>query len=347
MARSEITFFGDVFLPEQYDSDVKISDHYIINLESPITSSQKGYPNKVNLKIEHNYLDAVFGKKPIAVCLANNHIMDYGEEGFLDTIRSLNESGIAYFGAGYLDSNCNNPVVIKVSGLSIALMGYVCPSTSPVFAENSQPGVMPIKLAQILQDIETAKANAIDRIIVSLHWGAEEVYLPKLQDVEIAHKILDAGADMVIGHHAHCIQPYEGHNGKHIFYGLGNCIMPNLDVPYDYFDGVPAGRFKKNGHSWNRQGLAVRYEPATNRVTVTGVKFDGARLSATDTKHCRTRPLQRWDGLYQKVFKLSYIRGKIRPFADNYWKNPKLPSLAHLNFIYNLIRSLVKTKIYK
>ncbi len=344
---TELVFLGDVYLPRPYACDLHLAGHYIINLESPITSAMHGYPDKVNLKCEANYLESVFGKKPIAVCLANNHIMDYGEEGYRDTVRILDESGIGYFGAGYLDSNCNNPLVLQIAESSIALIGYVCRSTSPVFATDAQPGVMPSDLDQIVHDIERAKAAAVDRIVVSLHWGAEEVYLPKPADVEMAHRLLDAGAHMIIGHHAHCVQPCEIYKSKYIFYGLGNCIMPSLDVPRDYVDGMPSGRFKKKGHRWNRVGLAVRYEVETNHISVTGTAFDDVRLSACTKSRLKKRPLQRWRWGYRKAFSLSYFHGKIRPLVANYLHNPKLPRLSHLRFIYQLLKSLALARVYK
>ena len=248
MAMSKITFLGDVFLQKPCRCSLKVPDNLIFNLEYAITKSIAGYPGKVNLKAEYyDHIPSTFGQKPLAVCLANNHILDYNQQGFLDTISCLNAEKIGYYGAGYLFENCNNPLLLELDNFKIALMGYVCSSTSPIFANSdSSPGIMPIDIDHIVNHINIGRKAGAKRLVVSLHWGAEEVYLPKLEDIRMAHRIIDAGADLVVGHHAHRIQPFEIYHGKYIFYGLGNAIMPDLDVP-SYYDesGQPTRRFVK------------------------------------------------------------------------------------------------------
>lgn len=258
MKNDGITFFGDVFLPEPYKAQLPWLGQYVFNLESPITQSTVGHPGKINLKVKGNYSTETFGHPPIAVTLANNHILDYEQKGLDETLLSLKNDGIQYFGAGDVTDNCNNPAWITSEGCRIALLGYVYASTSPVFAQAGKPGVAPINAARIAQDIIAAKEQGAERVIVSVHWGAEQIDLPKPDDVLLAHAIIDAGADLLIGHHAHCVQPWELYKGKYIFYGLGNCIFPDIDVPGFYQGETPTKRHSIHNKFWNKRSLAVK-----------------------------------------------------------------------------------------
>ncbi len=273
-----VTFLGDLFLPEPFESTVHF-DHYIPNLEYPITKAECPIPNKVVLKAEESYLEETFGSKPIAVCLANNHIMDYGETGLNDTLDFLESAGIPYYGAGKLGDNCNNPIVLDFGGTKVGLCGYVCSSTSSIMATEKQPGVVSPEIDRIQKDIDLASELGAEFQVVSVHWGAEEVYLPKPGDVGLAHKILNAGADVIIGHHAHRIQPIEYCPNGIVFYGLGNSIMPNISRP-SYFNNVgePQGTFKKKQRGWNRRSLAVDIDFDKHNIKYNSFIFQDRRF---------------------------------------------------------------------
>ncbi len=336
---SAIVFLGDVFLPKPVDVRVKGLNNLVVNFESPITSSCIGIPDKINLKVKDNYLQDSFGEVPITVCLANNHMLDYGEQGFNDTIHNLSVAGIGYFGAGSINNNCNNPYFITVDGVCIGLIGYACYSTNAVFTDGEQTGVNPVVLESIVNDIAIARSQGADRIVVSLHWGAEEVFLPKPDDIRIAHEIIDAGADMIVGHHSHCIQAYELYNEKYIFYGLGNCIFPYEHIPCDFDDhGVPKKSFNRKQSIWNRRSLAVRYEP-TGSVTVSMLVFDGKKLVMlkNDTS-CYRRDFGDMAD-YHRVYKRSYRIGIARAALASYLLRPKLPGVRHIRAMLNLFRA--------
>ena len=205
-----ITFLGDVFLNEEFKLKFEIQEPFIFNLEYPITKNEIGYPNKVNLKCNENYIKQTFKINPIAVCLSNNHILDYNELGFLDTIKILKEENILYFGAGYEKDNVNNPLIIEIDNKKIAIFGFTTQSPHPVFAKDNIPGVFDINVTQIAEEIKKIKeTKQAEKIIISIHWGLDDVYLPIPKDIETARNLIDAGADLIIGHHSHCIQPFE------------------------------------------------------------------------------------------------------------------------------------------
>jgi hypothetical protein len=341
--RAELCFLGDVYLPEPASVKIPDLDRYVFNLEYPITRNTVGTDGKVNLKAESNHLPQTFPKFPMAVCVANNHILDYGEEGFRDTLEEMQKSGIPYFGAGQEDDRYHNPLIIEVDGVTVGLAGYACPSTSAVLGGNGRSGASAIDIGRIRRDMETARERGAQVVIVSVHWGAEQVYLPKPSDVETARRIVDAGADMIIGHHAHCIQPYEIYNDKPIFYGLGNCIFPDLDVPSYYRDGVPTERFVARQFRWNRTSLCVRYNVADRSFKVSRIVYADNKVTAVpsdcDRYLIRIKDLER----YATTFKKSFFYGKLRTAAMNYITKPKLPRARHIRTMW----ALSKEKNYK
>ena len=250
----------------------------MFTLEHPITSSDALARGKICLKAEESFLRPTFGRNPVAVCLANNHIFDYGLPGFQDTLRVLKREGIACFGAGAGADNYNNPLVINVGETSVGLLGYVCPTTNPMCAGPEGPGVAPLQLPRIKSDLKTLRARGVDRVVVVLHWGVEEAHLPRPQDVLIARAIIDGGADLVVGSHAHAVQAFEAYRGKGIYYGLGNCIFQSLALPIARESGTHI--FRYNLKYWNRQSLAVTFAPASGDFSHASLRFSAGALRA-------------------------------------------------------------------
>jgi poly-gamma-glutamate synthesis protein (capsule biosynthesis protein) len=258
--------------------------------------------------------------------------MDFGAIGLEDTLREVRPLGVKTFGAGPLESNAGNPAMLDEG--RVALLGYACRSTAAVLARAEHPGAAPLELPRIERDIAAARAAGARRVIVSLHWGEEEVFLPKPHDVVVARSIIDAGADLVVGHHAHRPQPFEVYHGRHIFYGLGNCIMPDLSEP-SYFDatGRSTALFVKPQHWWNRRSLAVDYDLDTGAVGIRELVFDGHEL-----RFIQSRPerygLSGADGpRYAQRYRRAFTVGKLRTKVVTYLKDPRRPRARHLKSI--------------
>jgi hypothetical protein len=223
--------------------------------------------------------------------------------------------------------------MIEAAGMAVSLAGYVCPTTTPVFAGADSGGVMPIDLGVIGRDLRTARTSGATRCVVCLHWGTEEVSYPRPEDIEIAHRVVELGADLVVGHHAHCVQPFEVYRGKHVFYGLGNAIMPDLDVA-SYYDasGAPTSRFVKKQHGWNRRSLAVDYAPADGRVRCRALRSKGMTLGEQVLpfpRMFRILPATTAGGHsrnYGRAVGWLRIRGMIYRFLAQ----PKMPRWCHL-----------------
>ena len=165
---SRITFFGDVsLLTPSMENQYQISGCYVFNLEYVITSNTE-FPkkNKVNLFGSRIDFATIFHKRPLAVALANNHIMDFGEKGFTDTLTFLDDEDILYFGAGTPANNYNNPTIAFVGNSSVALIAY------SLFDEHEKGyGVSYFDELKAKQDFVLAKKQLVNTIIVNIHWG--------------------------------------------------------------------------------------------------------------------------------------------------------------------------------
>ncbi|ACL65738.1 putative enzyme of poly-gamma-glutamate biosynthesis (capsule formation)-like protein [Anaeromyxobacter dehalogenans 2CP-1] len=165
------------------------------------------------------------------VAVANNHAMDQGRRGFEETLRWLRAAGLPYVGAGPAP-RAAGPVRIERNGLALAFLGYTyglnqdgnaCP---PAAARCEQ--VAEVDRARMVEDVRAAAASA-DAVIVSVHWGVEYQQAPRADEVDLAHRLADAGALVVLGHHPHVLQPvelYRRADGRTavIAYSLGNFV---------------------------------------------------------------------------------------------------------------------------
>lgn len=336
-----LTFLGDVLPREPYAIEGPIPGMPVFNLEGPICRPLHPWPNKINLYAPENYLTDIFGDGPLIACLANNHIMDYGETGYAETISRLEATGVEHFGAGSIDEDCNNPLIINLQGLTVALIGFVCPSTHPVFAHEERPGVCPISLEAIRSLLRQVRQADVDQVVACLHWGPEEVSLPHPDDVQLARQIIDAGADLIIGHHPHRIQPYEIYKGKYIFYSLGNCIMPDLEEDARYNDdGQPQVHFVKKQSKWHRRALGVTYHPASRSVTMSMYHFDGQCLASNSDLEGPSELSISDPEAYGKRYKRAYYLGKLQYKLHTVLSQRKLPGLNALKSIPTILKEL-------
>lgn len=313
-----ITFTGDVYLDKPYKVDVDVAN-VVINLEHPISKRGEPVLNKINVRQEESYIEKTFGKMPLAANLANNHIIDYGEDAFEDTIAYLRANNIKYFGAGNEDNNYNNPSIIENGMKKIALLGYCCHTTHPLFGGKKNNGCAPINEDRIKEDIKTCSKEC-DFIVANFHWGEEEARYPKPEDVKTARRVIDWGADLVIGHHAHVIQSVEVYKGRHIFYGLGNFIFPDFNMPA-YHDGNKFnGRAVKIQRKANRRSIVVSLDEDLSVMHET-VGFQNGTVRKGDGIK-----IPKWLPRTRTQFNMYYEMSKRKRMLENFFFNPKIPS---------------------
>ncbi|MCF7916341.1 MAG: CapA family protein [Candidatus Omnitrophica bacterium] len=234
-----IYFTGDLFLGNDKISISKDiqdmfnnADYIISNLEGVLEN--KFFPERkdkcsvltFSLNSFNNYLPKIKGK--IIFTLGNNHIHDLGTEGLLSTKKLLSKhSKINYFGADTY-KNVINPNIFNLCRKKVA---FLCVSTeepevTAKCAKENYQGILSYNDSRIKNIIKQAKKK-VDHFVIISHWGREYIDYPALKLRHKAYNWIDAGTDLVIGHHPHVIQGKEEYEGKWIYYSLGNYIFPD------------------------------------------------------------------------------------------------------------------------
>lgn len=204
-------------------------DISIGNLETSITLGGAKWPDKqFNFRSDPENLEAMKKAGIDVVSLANNHSLDYGYEGLLDTLNYIDKSGIYRVGAGKDYKEAVEEVVIEKNGYKVGILGFsrVVP-TVDWYATSKRPGLVGAYDSQLQGVLEKVKevGEEVDILILSIHWGTELQTRPNDHDVLAAKKLIDAGADIIMGHHPHILQGVEIYKGKPIFYSLGNFVF--------------------------------------------------------------------------------------------------------------------------
>lgn len=171
--------------------------------------------------------------------LANNHSTDLGEKGLINTIQLLEKNNILHCGAGLTLDEAKKPAVLSKDGITIAIIGCLFKGVAPTIfhpATDTEYGVFQTTIEEIEKDIKDAK-NKYDQVIVMPHWGEEHSYIPPLYCKNYAKRMIEAGADLIIGDHPHIINPVVSFNGKECYFSLGNFLFPDryLEVPRPTF----------------------------------------------------------------------------------------------------------------
>lgn len=208
--------------------EIQSADYAIANLETAVTTKNNPFPKSFNFKMPPHYLQGIKNAGFDMVTLANNHTLDYQEEGLVDTVDYLKEYGIEYIGAGKNAEEAYSAKTIEINGQTIAFLGFshVLPDVS-WYAGDSKPGIASgYQYDRMERRIKEEKEKA-DYVIVYIHWGEELHQTPVSYQINYGRGMIDAGADAVIGSHPHVLQPIEEYKGKPIMYSLGNFLFPN------------------------------------------------------------------------------------------------------------------------
>jgi poly-gamma-glutamate synthesis protein (capsule biosynthesis protein) len=213
--------------------ELRKSDILFGNLECPLSNRGSPLKNKCCLYSQPETLKSLKSAGFNMVSLANNHIFDYGYESFEDTISLLKENNISWFGAGKKLEEARTPVILSINNISIGFLGYSWDFIGSINATKNKFGTAPLSEKLILDDVKKLKEK-VDVVIVSLHWCYEREKYPLPSQRKLAHKIIDAGANLILGHHPHVLQGIEEYNGEVIVYSLGNVIFP--DISYKQYN---------------------------------------------------------------------------------------------------------------
>jgi poly-gamma-glutamate capsule biosynthesis protein CapA/YwtB (metallophosphatase superfamily) len=248
-------------LLEEFAPDVRL-----INLETTITAGGEFAPGKaVHYRMHPDNIACLTVIRPDACALANNHILDFGYRGLADTLQALRAAGIRCVGAGLDAQQAEHPVEVAIAGDGRAVIASCGLASSGIprrwAAGAARPGVA------FVPDLSERSAAAIaerllqwkrpgDTAIVSVHWGSNWGYDVDSSQVRFAHRLIDAGVDVVHGHSSHHPRPVEVYRGKLILYGCGDTI--------DDYEGI--GTFEAFRHELRLLYFAS-IRPDTGRLT--------------------------------------------------------------------------------
>ncbi len=233
---------------------LRAADACVVNLETSITARGAPAPGKAVHYRMHPENTGCLVAAGVDVCsLANNHLLDFGPEGLLDTLDQLAGAGIAGAGAGRTAVEAGRPVTVPLPGdrrLVVTACGTESSGIPPYWrATSRRPGV------QVLTDLTAGTADGLaarcrehtrpgDVAVVSVHWGSNWGYAVPDEHVRFAHRLVDAGVDVVHGHSSHHPRPLEVYRGKAVLYGCGDLV--------DDYEGI-------TGHVHYRDELRLLY----------------------------------------------------------------------------------------
>jgi len=234
-------------------SDVfKRADFGFVNLETPVAPAHSKGSKPFMFDAPIALLDALKANGVKMVSFANNHVMDQGWAGFAETREHLREEGLLFAGSGDTAQQTWQPVVVEANGIKVGWLGmtrWLNGNSNPDKDElphvnffpypNESGGAAGLDEAGVLEAIKQTRTKC-DLLVVSIHWGIEYAPAPRPEDVETAHKMLEAGATVIVGHHPHVLQPvetYKTQDGRDavIFYSLGNFLSNQSRT---YVDGL-------------------------------------------------------------------------------------------------------------
>jgi len=320
-----IAMVGDIFLqealPQRADLAVvtallQSAEIAFGNLETPV--SERGTPidKWINMRMPPALLSEVVDMGFDIVTLANNHMWDFGEVAFFDTLGHLGEQGLPYVGAGADLDEAWRPEFIPVGDITVAFLGAASTLGPGSAAAAGRPGVAPIQVSESYHldppasleqpgsapyvctrawredvgraaaAIEAARAEA-DFVVLALHWGVPPFWRPRFQDgladyqIQVGHALIEAGADVIVGHHPHSLQAVEVHRGKPIFYSLGNFVFHHNRGPVHETPVSRNAPYSVNVDRRNREwsetviALADLSEPGAARYSLQPALLDG------------------------------------------------------------------------
>ena len=240
-----LIFAGDIMLDDgpgrliarggdplaHFDARLRDADFTIGNLECPIATVGQALESKIFAFRAHPDVLRVLKGRFDALALANNHSGDFGKAAFVETMQHLDASGIAHFGGGHNLAAAHAPLWIERKGLRIAVLSYNEYKPRSFEAGPESPGIAWSEDSQVVSDIRAARAAGADLVIPFMHWGWEREPAPDERQRQLAHRMIDAGADVVVGGHPHVTQGAEYYRGKLIVYSLGNFVFDGFDQP--------------------------------------------------------------------------------------------------------------------
>jgi len=234
------------------------ADLFVVNLECPFTSRGEKIAKNFNFRARPELVSVLLAGGVGAVSLANNHLMDYGPVGVLDSLATLDSAHLPHFGAGRNLAEARRPAIIERRGVRIALLGYFFLGDHNIepealIATEDAPGVaghhsnVELMERMLREDVALARSQA-DLVIPFFHWGREGNHVPEAYQIRLAHAAIDEGAAAVLGSHPHVLQGMELYRGAPIVYSLGNFVFGGNWNPKEKEGALFKSTFSRTGY---------------------------------------------------------------------------------------------------
>jgi poly-gamma-glutamate synthesis protein (capsule biosynthesis protein) len=204
---------------------IQNADIAFANLEGPASTQGTDQGSEYSFRAEPDTLKGLSFAGFNVVSVANNHSFDWGPLAFQDTISYLKKNSVLSVGGGDNFASAHTPARIEKNGEVFCFLGYSQFANDYVSGKDSSPSMAKLDIDQMTVDINKAKTDSCTNIIISIHWGNEYEIHPQDSQRVIAHALIDAGANLVIGHHPHVIQDVESYKNGLIAYSLGNFVF--------------------------------------------------------------------------------------------------------------------------
>ncbi|WP_102346259.1 CapA family protein [Bacillus sp. Marseille-P3661] len=353
-----ISIVGDIIVGKNADSyfehvqeELNTTDLLIGQLEVPYSNN---HPDSIELERDPVYLESLVSAGFDILSLAGNHLADFGDQGIADTISWLKEHNIAYVGAGQNLEEARRPVITMRHGIKIGVLKYNCVGPKETSAAANKPGCAyvnilthyelehanpggppsiytraePTSLQLMKEDIKALRPHC-DILIVSFHKGL--VHQPvKIADYEqeISYAAIDAGADLIVGEHAHLLKGIEIYKGKTIFHGLCNFVayVPSLfPKPGQDEQAWSNKRMELFGFVPDKEYPTYPFHPEAIYTIIAKVKVEDGEIIRTSFVPCivnkKGQPVvMKQDDEGQKVFDyMEQITSKAKLNAKYQW----------------------------
>ncbi len=313
------------------DADVRIA-----NMEYVCLPRGEQWPGGLCLAEPAESVEALKYAGFNVVTLGNNHILDFkNETGMLATMQCLDRAGIKYCGAGINVAEAGKPAIIEVRGMRIAIFSrlhdYSFVDVGPIIATDARPGVALLLLDELRGRIEEYKASGqADIVVLCLHWGMQNLYDHSHEVHRLGQRLIECGADLILGHHAHVVQGLAEFNGKYCLWGQGNFYFH----PYP-LEGQPNGILYGPEAKRTRIALASRFSFDAKRW---GVELMATELSANNTV---TRLDEGKEARLLKNIKGKWSR--FRPFAYQMAWRQQILKAYFTGLLHNMKQRKIKS----
>jgi poly-gamma-glutamate capsule biosynthesis protein CapA/YwtB (metallophosphatase superfamily) len=272
----KLLFVGDVMLSRQVGDKIVASgdwkypflrikdflsdaDLTIANLETTVSDRGTRVGSIYSFRSDPRTMEGLVYAGIDIVSLANNHIWDYSMEAFLDTMKYLTENAIEYVGAGHGYTEAHQGITKTIKGTRITFLGYTDLLSKSLAATATRPGIAVYNKEEMINDIAAAKAKS-DLVIINFHTGTEYETKHSAHQEQIYTTAIDAGADLVVGHHPHVAQEVEPYKDGWIAYSLGNFIFDQY-FSEETMKGLALRVTVKNKGISNVESIVVNISP--------------------------------------------------------------------------------------